>query len=304
MRRWFAREIDRIAPNVIMMNYAVFDGLVQHRRWRGTRRIIDSHDLVTLNRKMWERLKVALPPFPIDPGQVADSVVALDFFRAPDIRVDPAEFRTYDRYDFTLAIAPAERDAIRQSVRNTSVVFVPITGAATRLKGSYEGPAIFASGQNPFNVQGLLFFAKRVLPDVLAACPDFSLSLTGHCSNALTPTRGLTPLGQVQDIEIAYESAAFAICPVFGLTGQQVKIVEAMACGLTVVAIQHAAANSPIKDGVNGLVARDADEFVRHVVALWRDRALCKRLGEEARATIGRECSESLLKESLALTMR
>jgi len=57
---------------------------------------------------------------------------------------------------------------------------------------------------------------------------------------------------------------------------------------------------SPIEHGVNGLVARDADEFADHVTRLWSDRKLCRQLGETARDTIQREYSPTRLRAALA----
>lgn len=53
-----------------------------------------------------------------------------------------------------------------------------------------------------------------------------------------------------------YQQAKFAICPLIGGTGQQVKIIEAMAHGLPVVALHNVSESSPIEHGVNGFIAK------------------------------------------------
>ena len=104
----------------------------------------------------------------------------------------------------------------------------------------------------------------------------------------------------VDNLHDLYKSSRFFICPVFGGTGQQVKIVEAMAHGLPVVALEYAAHHSPLKHGMNGLVAKNIEEFAEHVVRLWNDRSLCRKLGAEARQTIATEFSREKLIRGLA----
>jgi glycosyltransferase involved in cell wall biosynthesis len=73
---------------------------------------------------------------------------------------------------------------------------------------------------------------------------------------------------------------------VLGKTGQQIKIVEAMAHGLPVVVTRAAAESAPLQHGQTGLVANDAAEFAAYVIQLWRDRELCQAMGRQARAVI------------------
>ena len=300
MRRWFAQVVDQVEPDLVLMNYVLWDGLIDHRRLRSVRRAIDIIDLVTLNQKMWQALMSKLPPLPLDPATVPDEIVSLDFFTRLDLEPDQEEFRICDRYDYTISITRQEREVIRTKTSRTQVVHIPMMQDVKDMSNTYAGPALFATGPNPFNLQAYLFFAKRVLPTILARTSDFSLQVTGYCCDKVIGARGIVLSGFVPDLAAAYGQARFAICPVFGLTGQQVKIVEAMAHGVPVVALKEAAARSPIEHEVNGLVAADAAEFAEHVVRLWSDRALCRRLGEAARETIRQSSSSQQLRAALA----
>jgi glycosyltransferase involved in cell wall biosynthesis len=164
---------------------------------------------------------------------------------------------------------------------------------------SYGGAALFVTGPNPFNLQGYLYFVKHVLPRVRRQLPSFTLQVTGATCQSVLPADGVLLNGFVPDLKAAYESARFAICPVFGGTGQQVKVVEAMSYGVPVVITRAAAESSPVRHGVNGLVANNAEEFGNHCMQLWQDRALCQRLGQMAKETIAAEYSRSRLVEGL-----
>ena len=91
----------------------------------------------------------------------------------------------------------------------------------------------------------------------------------------------------------------FAVSPILGGTGQNVKVVEAMAHGLAVIGLRERAEVSPIRHGINGLVADRAEEFADHVLRLGQDRALRRRLGCAARDTITTEYGPHQLAESL-----
>jgi glycosyltransferase involved in cell wall biosynthesis len=106
--------------------------------------------------------------------------------------------------------------------------------------------------------------------------------------------------GFVRDLKRVYERSRCVVCPVFGTTGPQVKIVEAMAYGVPVVALRAAAAGSPIRHGVNGYIATTADEFADYLVELWNHQGLCRQMGQAARETIASEYSRSSLVHRLS----
>jgi len=175
-----------------------------------------------------------------------------------------------------------------------------MTQEPVAVSNTYDGPALFATGPNPFNVHGYFYFVKRVLPRVGPRVDGFRLQVTGYASQRVVGAAGVELAGFVPELGPLYRRSRFAVSPVAGGTGQQVKIVEAMAHGVPVVALRPAAANSPIQHEVNGLVANDAGEFAEHVVRLWRSPALCRRLGEAARQTIADSFSRRHFTERLA----
>jgi len=300
MRRWFRGILESLKPDVVMMNYAHWDGLLEHQESQPCLRVIDTLDLVSLNRKMQQAIAKFLPT-PLVVDATPDEVLEPDFFQALNLKTDELEFRIFDRYHRTIAITTREAKLIAEHTRKTRVSHIPVTIEPSYLSNSYSHSALFALGPNLFNIQGYLYFAKKVLPKVLQRAPTFSLQLTGMFNRTPPePVDGIVMSGFVPDLQSVYESARFFVCPILGGTGQQIKIVEAMAGGLAVIASSFAAERSPIIHGVNGLVAGTADEFAEHTVRLWNDPGLCRRLGEAARETVAREFSRDHLAAALS----
>lgn len=300
MRHWFTTVLHEISPDIVFITYTYWDSLLNHQKFESVLRIIDTH-LVTLDDRMRQALKKHLSSLPISADEIEDEVLKEDFFEKLGLTVHPDEFRIYDRYDYTIVISQKEADIIKQNTHKTKVSLIPMTQEPCYITNCYTGPALFPTGPNPFNIQGYLYFVKRVLPLVRRRVNSFYLQVTGYCCGHVRPEEGIVLSGFIPDLKAVYELSKFVVCPVFGGTGQQVKIVEAMAHGVPVIALRAAAESSPIRHGVNGLVADSADEFAEYVVQLWNDKELCRRLGHSARDTITTELSRARLREGLSL---
>ena len=57
-------------------------------------------------------------------------------------------------------------------------------------------------------------------------------------------------------------------------TGQQIKILEAMAHGLAVVTIRRGLEKPAVEHGVTGFVANGPEEFADYTSHMWKDKAL------------------------------
>lgn len=118
------------------------------------------------------------------------------------------------------------------------------------IENTYDGSPVFVIFTNPFNIQGLLFFVEKVLPLILAVIPGFKLRVVGDACRVLKPAPGVDLLGFVPDLKLIYVDSGYAICPLIGGTGMQVKIVEAMAHGIPVVALRNVAGSSRSNTGL------------------------------------------------------
>lgn len=302
MRSWFSDITHRCDPDILFMNYVFYDSIIdRNSATTSCKKIIEMHDLVTLNLKMQKAILKLTGLKRLKTGQIPQEVLDVDFFYVRNFSADRKEFDVYNNYDFTLCISKKEQNIVSTYAPKTEAIFLPMTHSVVNLQNTYSADALFCLGPNIFNIQGYYFFIEKVLPIILKKQPDFRLIVTGNtfCNISPVVTNGVIFKGFVDNLHYFYENSKFFICPVFGGTGQQVKIVEAMAHGLPVIALHAMASNSPIRHNHNGLLARNAEEFADCVRKLWNNKDLCRQLGDNSRNTIATEFSGSILYNNL-----
>lgn len=297
--RRFREFVDQLSPDLIMVNYAYWGALSVGTHVNSVLTILDTLDLVTRCVRMQSAIEPYLSPLPQRLADISPDVITTDFFHRVHADATEDEFRICDQHDVTIAISEDEAKAIAQHAPHTNVHYLPVATAPRYVENSYADPPIFVCGNNLFNLQGYYFFIKKVLPQLLNRHPDFCLRVIGMACKKLFPTKGTALLGYVDDLEAVYAQSKFAICPLIGGTGQQIKVVEAMAHGIPVVILRNVADSSPVEHGVNGFIANDADEFIEYTSRLYNSPDLCRQMGIAARETVAKQCSDQQLISAL-----
>jgi glycosyltransferase involved in cell wall biosynthesis len=90
----------------------------------------------------------------------------------------------------------------------------------------------------------------------------------------------------VQDIRQVVSSSAVCIVPIRQGSGTRLKILEAMALGVPVVATRKGAEGLDVADGEHVLLADDPGEFAAKVMSVLQDTALRERLRGHARRLV------------------
>lgn len=295
LSRAFTRYAKQFKPDVVIVNYTFFGKLIADPFFRNTLTIMESLDMFSLSMQMQKHLNACLPPPPIAPAQTPSFLLNEDMLRDFHLDIWPEEYAMCDLYDISVMVSPAETRAVGEHTRSTRVVRIPITAEAVDLDNTYLGTPVYLAARNMLNVQGYLYFARKVLPLILASAKDFSMDVIGSCCQHVESVKGLKHRGYVDSLADIYRDTPFTICPLLGATGQQIKVVESMAHGIPVIVHQNVSESSPVIDGVNGLIARNPEEFAACCLRLYKDRTLCRKLGETARATITDTCSQDTL---------
>ena len=303
MQKWFKKVMEKVSPEIIIINYADYSRLLKGLKNKPFIRIIDSLDLISLNKNMQKLLIKKMNLNNIKAGRIKPEILDEDLFKKNDIRVDRQEFKIYDKYDYTIAISKKEEEIIRKNTLKTKTVLIPFIPEPVYLKNTYSGPALFTSGPNIFNTQAYYYFTKRILPLIKEGNNSFCLQITGLFYAGVQPKKEMEIFftGFIPDLKEIYSKARFLICPVIGGTGQKIKIAEAMAHGIPIISSRQSAESSMIKHGENGFIAKNPKEFAYFVNKLWNDKKLCKKMGECARKTIEKEYKNLEISKKLLL---
>ena len=213
-RVWSRRQVESLSPDLLLSSYAQYDPLVPHFDFPSVQRMIDNIDLVSVSQAMWTNLAPELTKRrPLVTADVSEAALSPSFLEAAQGRVSARELRLYDRYSDVLAISAEEGKRISAGTSRTRVHYVPMTERVSARTNTFDQPPVFVGAPNPFNLQGLLWFARYVLPEVRRRDPSFELAAVGATFVRWNADPGIDVLGPVDDLDEVYSQAAFAVCP-------------------------------------------------------------------------------------------
>jgi glycosyltransferase involved in cell wall biosynthesis len=205
------------------------------------------------------------------------------------------EARACARAALTLAVSEVDRALLAALAPSARIAAIP-TGVDTsyfRPEGWAESPAdlVFTGSMDWYpNEDGILHFAKAILPAVLREVPEASLTVVGRKPSARLRA-GLAGLpvhvtGRVEDVRPYVSKASVYVVPLRAGGGTRLKIFEALAMGKAVVSTTVGAEGLPLVPGEHFLGADDPDLFARAVVSLVRDPARRRALGAAGRRLV------------------
>lgn len=140
------------------------------------------------------------------------------------------------------------------------------------------------------NIDGILWFADRILPRVRAAVPAVRLYVVGSRPSRrilrLAMRAGITVTGQVQDVRPYLADASVCIVPLRIARGLQNKVLEAMAMGRAVVTTPEAFEGIDAEPGRDLIVAQGEGEFAAALIELLGNDERRREIGQSARARV------------------
>ena len=152
-----------------------------------------------------------------------------------------------------------------------------------------DEPIIVFSGVMSYkpNIDAAAWFARQVMPRVLAAVPKARFDIVGKSParevEALDELPGVRVVGPVDDTADVLRASAVAVAPMQIAPGVQNKVLEAMACGLPVVCSSGAAGGIDATPGEHLLVSDDPADCAAQCVRLLLNTDERARLGSAAR---------------------
>ncbi|HEY0505001.1 MAG TPA: glycosyltransferase [Lysobacter sp.] len=213
-------------------------------------------------------------------------------------RTRALELDVIARSDATLVVSDIERTLLAQDAPGAQVEVLSnlhrVHGAGLAFEARND--LVFVGGfRHPPNVDAVRWFVGEVFPRVRERLPGVRF----HCIGgdvpaevqALASQAGVEVHGHVPDIDPYMDGARVAVAPLRFGAGVKGKVNLSMAHGQPVVATACAVEGMHLRDGVDVLVADDADAFADAIVRAYSDATLWRTLSDHGLANVQRHFS-------------
>ncbi|WP_460456247.1 glycosyltransferase [Arenimonas alkanexedens] len=166
-----------------------------------------------------------------------------------------------------------------------------------------QGLLFVGSYRHPPNVDAAHWLADEIFPRIREALPDMTLHLVGGDASpevaALGERAGIHFHGHVPDLGPLLASSRISLAPLRYGAGVKGKVNQALAHGLPVVATSCATEGMFLTDGVDVLVADDAEGFAAAVQRLCEDASLWQALALGGQENTRRHFSSEAVRGTL-----
>jgi glycosyltransferase involved in cell wall biosynthesis len=165
-----------------------------------------------------------------------------------------------------------------------------------------ESGSIFHLGSMDWqpNQEGLLWFLEEVWPKVSAVNKSLRLYIAGRqmpeSIYAFNDDR-VTVLGDVPDAKAFMRSKEILIIPLRSGGGMRVKLIEALALEKAVVSTPLGAKGVRVKNNVEAVLARNANDFADAILSLSADKKAIEEMGKAGRTLAEKYYDNTILSE-------
>jgi glycosyltransferase involved in cell wall biosynthesis len=203
----------------------------------------------------------------------------------------------YRCFDKIIVFTEEEKKAVRALSPRADISVVPIGVEieSYKFKSNSDSPLdlIFVGymGHYP-NVDGITYFCNKIFPMVQKKLPLVNLHIIGSKMNgelsSVSGNKNIQIIGEVEDIRPYLAKAKVFVAPLRLGRGLRVKILEAMAMGLPVVATSVACSGIRAAAGKSILIADRPHKFSADIIRLAQDEGLRNDIAANARNIVER----------------
>lgn len=268
----FGRRLERLlsSNSYDIVHSVMIRGARHTMHLNGVPKVLDMIDSMSLN--MQRRAE-------------AESVYRAWGFRAEAQRLRLFEQEACQAFDRVLVVSSLDQRHIGSP--NVSVVPLGVEVTTLGRRGGGGRPTIAFSGNLSYfpNQMAAYFLIKEILPALRRRIPNVVLKVVGafpppELRRLAREREGVEVTGYVKDLRAALAEADLAVCPMRAGSGMQDKVLEAMACGLPVVASRLAVGDIKAQEGEHLLVADEVADIVEAVCRILNDPELAERLSQ------------------------
>jgi glycosyltransferase involved in cell wall biosynthesis len=246
------------------------------------------------------RLRQPLPPVALDLEDI-DHIKIMRFHRDPvtnrvgwRARLGSLIARLSERHaalfaSITMVCSDTDRTELEKVARRAHITMVPNTAREREpLPPSFEPVALFVGvAYYPPNREAIEWLVSDIWPRVREKVPDARLIIAGEGAKEIIgnkQTPGIEVVGFAPDLDLYYQKAGFAVCPIRRGSGTRIKIIEASFYNRATVATTIGAEGLTLAPGEEILIADEAHSFADACVVLLQNTDQRVAIGRAARA--------------------
>ena len=202
--------------------------------------------------------------------------------------------RFYPKADEVWLPSSLDAHAVRELVPEANVMVVPnvvAIGPRPTLPSDREGKTILFVGNRayPPNESAVNELVHHIFPRIVNAIPTAVLQIVGKEGEVVfAPSNSVQYVGEVPSLDTYYDGARIAVLPVRHGTGPKLKVIEALAQGVPIIATSKAISGLDLRPGIDVLVAESPSDLADLAITLLRDDTLADKL-----ARAGRKAAEA-----------
>lgn len=217
------------------------------------------------------------------------------YFRHEASRLEKYEKEICPKFDLNITCSTIDTERLKLLSPTLRVETVPngvdtdYFDRTTTHKSQSEARLIFVGTLNWYpNISAVLFIANKLWPKLRSRFPNLEFDIVGA-----NPPKVIQELasrddsfhvhGFVPDVRPYMESATIYVCPIDDGGGTKLKILDAMAMGMPIVAYPIACEGIDVINNENILLAENESGFIEQITKLLESSSLRSIIGVNAR---------------------
>lgn len=235
------------------------------------------------------------------------------YFWQEGVRLERYERRVCPDFNLNITCSRLDSDRLRAVAPGVDVVEVPNGVDTTYFRPGQlrEGSCslVFAGGMSQYpNAAAMLFFSEKIWPALKLKIPGITMDVLGgnppqHLLALSARDADFRVHGFVPDVRPFIGAATVYVCPIMDGGGTKLKILDALAMGKPIVAHPIACEGINVQDGRDVIFARNPDEFVQNIAALFDNPQKRRDLSRNARTLVESAYSYSLIGRKLVAAL-
>ena len=207
--------------------------------------------------------------------------------------------RTHCPNALNLVVSGLDKERLREIIVSQRVEIIPngvdITFMQRQDQPYIEKSLLFVGGLGWYpNIDAVMYFCNDIWPELIKSEKNAKFYIIGKkppesLKMIAEKDKNIVLMGFVGDIRPQMSSVSAFVCPMRSGGGTRLKILDALAMGVPLVATRMACEGIPLQDSKHVLFAENPKEFVDNIIMVFESNSLREKLRKNSRQLIEKD---------------